>query len=182
MPICGGSAPNAWSVGARITQAASFRPSLPWSTGISSRSLHAGSSNGVPRPRVGRSLSRRGEHSGFVLRRSRRATAGVRSAPGAGGGAGGHEGRASQDTLPAMTAAQPVARHGGQGVAAAQRAQTLGSCRSTPLNRHTPPSLILALDYAQKLSPSINVELVVGLEVFRHYADRIAAHPPLAAH
>ena len=43
-----------------------FRPSLPWSTGISSRSPRAGSSNGVPRPRVGRSLSRHGARSGFV--------------------------------------------------------------------------------------------------------------------
>ena len=33
----------------------------------------------------------------------------------------------------AMTAAQPVARNGWQCVAAAQRAQTLGSCRSTPV-------------------------------------------------
>jgi hypothetical protein len=39
-----------------------------------------------------------------------------------------------------------------------------------PFVQHTPPSLILALDYAQKLSPSINVELVGSLEVFRHHA------------
>jgi hypothetical protein len=51
-----------------------------------------------------------------------------------------------------------------------------------PFLRHTPPSLILALDYAQKLSPSINVELVGGLEVFRHHADRIVSQPPLAVH
>ena len=51
-----------------------------------------------------------------------------------------------------------------------------------PLNRHTPPSFILVFTCAQKLSPSINVELVVGLEVFRQRADRIASHQPLAAH
>jgi hypothetical protein len=43
------------------------------------------------------------------------------------------------------------------------------------LSVHTPRRLILALDYAQKLSPSINVELVVGLEVFRHHAERIVS-------
>jgi hypothetical protein len=43
-----------------------------------------------------------------------------------------------------------------------------------PLNRHTPPSLILALDYAQQLSPSINVELVGGLEVFGQHGIGVA--------
>jgi hypothetical protein len=61
---------------------------------------------------------------------------------------------------------------------------TARSCRRAaskrPLNRHTPPSFILVFTCAQKLSPSINVELVVGLEVFRQRADRIASHPPPA--
>jgi len=54
--------------------------------------------------------------------------------------------------------------------------------KKRPLNRHTPRSLILAIDYAQKFSPQINVELMVGLEVFRQHADRIASQPPLTAH
>jgi hypothetical protein len=51
-----------------------------------------------------------------------------------------------------------------------------------PLNRHTPRSPILALDYAQKLSPSINVELVLCLEVFQQYIDRVVSQPPLVAY
>jgi hypothetical protein len=131
MPICGGSAPNSWSVGARITRAASFRPSLPWSTGISSRSPRAGSSNGVPRPRVGRSLSRRGARSGFVLRRSLRATAGVRSALGAGGGSGGHEGRASQDRLAGHDG---CATRCAQGLAVCRRGTTCANARLLSVN------------------------------------------------
>ena len=131
MPICGGSAPNSWSVGARITRAASFRPSLPWSTGISSRSPRAGSSNGVPRPRVGRSLSRRGARSGFVLRRSLRETAGVRSALGAGGGSGGHEGRASQDRLAGHDG---CATRCAQGLAVCRRGTTCADARLLSVN------------------------------------------------
>src|SRR6266571_7480028 len=41
-----------------------------------------------------------------------------------------------------------------------------------PLNRHTPPSLILTLDCAQQLSPSINVELVASHEVFGRSAEK----------
>jgi hypothetical protein len=48
-----------------------------------------------------------------------------------------------------------------------------------PLNRHALRSPILAPDPVQQLSPSINVELVVGLEVFRQHIDRIASQPPL---
>jgi hypothetical protein len=51
-----------------------------------------------------------------------------------------------------------------------------------PLKRHTPLSPILALDYAQKLSPPINVALVLCLEVFRQHIDRVVSPPPLAAH
>src|SRR5882724_4389315 len=97
MPISWGSSPSWWIVGPRIILAASFRPSLPWSTGISSRSAPRASSSAVPRPRVGRSLSRHDARSGFVPRRSPRETAGVRSAPG--GGLGGSTGRAISGTL-----------------------------------------------------------------------------------
>jgi hypothetical protein len=44
-----------------------------------------------------------------------------------------------------------------------------------PFVQHTPPSLILALDYAQKLSPSINVELVDGQEVFGQHANGLTS-------
>jgi hypothetical protein len=53
---------------------------------------------------------------------------------------------------------------------------TLGLTNSIrPLSRHTPPSLILALAYAQKLSPSINVELVDGQEVFGQHANGLTS-------
>src|SRR5262245_296177 len=51
-----------------------------------------------------------------------------------------------------------------------------------PLFRHALRILIVAPDPVQQLSPSINVALVVGLEVFRQHTDRIASQPPLAAH
>src|SRR5437899_5171414 len=86
-------------VGPRITLATSFRPSLPWSIGISSASPRMGLSSAVPRPRVGRSSCRRGARNGFVPWRSPHETAGVRSALGAGGGSGDSQGRASQDML-----------------------------------------------------------------------------------
>jgi hypothetical protein len=49
--------------------------------------------------------------------------------------------------------------------------------RKRPFLRHTPSSPILAPEHAQQLSPAINVELVVSLEVFRqHYRqDHLAA-------
>jgi len=75
--------------GPRISPAASFKPSWPWSTGISSRSLRRGLSSGVPRRHVARSLCRRDAPSGFVPQRHLRATADVRSAPG--GGLGGSQ-------------------------------------------------------------------------------------------
>ena len=48
-----------------------------------------------------------------------------------------------------------------------------------PLNRHALRSPILVHNPVQQLSPSINVALVVGLEVFRQHTDRIASQPPL---
>ena len=56
--------------GTGITPAATFRPSLPWSTGISFTSPHRGSSSAVPRPHVERALCRRGARNGFVPRTS----------------------------------------------------------------------------------------------------------------
>ena len=94
MPICWGSV-RSWWMGPRISLAASFRPSWPWSTGISSSSPRRGPSSAVPKSRVKRSLCRRDVHSGFVPQRRPRGPVGVPSAPGAGGGAGGRPGRAS---------------------------------------------------------------------------------------
>jgi hypothetical protein len=49
-----------------------------------------------------------------------------------------------------------------------------------PLFAHDMRGAMLPVQRARKLSPSINVKLVVGLEVFRQHADRIASQPSLA--
>jgi hypothetical protein len=51
-----------------------------------------------------------------------------------------------------------------------------------PLSAHETRGAMLPASRAQKLSLQINVELVVGLEVFGQHTDRIASQPPLAAH
>jgi hypothetical protein len=45
-----------------------------------------------------------------------------------------------------------------------------------PLYRHTPSSPILVPNRARKLSPQINVELVVGLEVFSRLVHTASGH------
>jgi hypothetical protein len=49
-----------------------------------------------------------------------------------------------------------------------------------PLSVHAPRGAIYPAWPAQKLSPSINVKLVVREEVFGRYADRMVSQPPLA--
>ena len=63
-----GIRPQLGDGGPRITPAASFRPSLSWSIGISSTSPRMGPSSVVPRLHVRRSLCRRGAHNDFVPR------------------------------------------------------------------------------------------------------------------